>query len=68
MSPYGTDYSLKIIAKPLDWKKKIDYILFAIIYKTFPLCLIKKLDKRNSNYGDFIQNHLPSPVGNSIRN
>ena len=30
--------------------------------------MFKKLDKRNSNYGDFIQNHLPSPVGNSIRN
>ena len=30
--------------------------------------MFKKVDKKNSNYGDFIKNHLPSPVGNSIRN
>ena len=30
--------------------------------------MFKKVDKKNSNYGDFIKNHLPSPVGNSILN
>ena len=30
--------------------------------------MFKKVDKKNSNYGDFIKNQLPSPVGNSIRN
>ena len=30
--------------------------------------MFKKVDKKNSNYGDFIKNHLPSAVGISIHN
>ena len=41
----SSDYSLKNNCKSIRLKKKIDYILFAIIYKTFPLCLKKRTRK-----------------------
>ena len=42
----SSDYSLKNKCKSIRFEKIIiDYILFAIIYKTFPLCLKKRTRK-----------------------